>query len=313
MPLLGADLSLFNLVAEVPSDVDQGGARHARQQRARQRRGNDFRIGTGAEHEGEVHSAHLFDVLVLDGVQPYDLVAALGLSLFLRQQGCGVVSGKLCRARTARARAHVVGGKPYAHWLDAAGEVRSCRRSDDAVGVAIRRVNAEGNLTRNHKWTQVQSFLATSGWNPLLVHFHDLAQRFKEQFLRQLRHRQATGRVLEPLGIAVGAESFDGSVGLAVGLNALENCLAIVENRGGWIHLERSVRLHAGIVPTISLVPVNEDHMVGEVATKPRITQDFLNTLRGCRILRPRDGECFRCRRLSTHGADRTPWDRARG
>ena len=90
------------------------------------------------------------------------------------------------------------------------------------------------------------------------------------------------------------------AIGMAVGLDALEDCLAVVEDSGGRIHAERRVGAHLRVVPTLVLGPVNRHHVVGEVLTKAGVRQNLLQALWGGGVVSSRHG-------VIQHASQRTP------
>ena len=145
-------------------------------------------------------------------------------------------------------------------------------------------MHAQGDLGGDHERTQVQRGLAARGRDPILVDLGDLAQGLDELIHRQLRHSHALGRVGHAIGVGLRTERGNGAIRLAVGLDALEDGLAVVENIGSRVHAKRRVRAHLSVVPAVLLVPVNGDHVVGEVLTKARVLENLRKFLRGGRV-----------------------------
>src|SRR5207245_4704449 len=83
-PLIGADATLLDLVAEVATESEHAVARDARKQCSGELWCHQPSLGTAAEDEEEVHASHILDAPVLDGVEPDDLLAALLRRLRLR-------------------------------------------------------------------------------------------------------------------------------------------------------------------------------------------------------------------------------------
>ena len=55
---------------------------------------------------------------------------------------------------------------------------------------------------------------------------------------------------------------------MTVGLDALEDFLAVVQNSSGWVHHDWAVRDYLGGVPTLVLLPDHNHLVVGELGTK---------------------------------------------
>ena len=101
---------------------------------------------------------------------------------------------------------------------------------------------------------------------------------------RQLGHRQPAGGGLEALGVRLGPEGGDRAVGLAVGLETLEDLLRVVQDLGRRVERERRVRDELGVVPAAALGPLDGHHVVGEVAAEPGVGQDRLPLRVGQRV-----------------------------
>jgi len=82
------------------------------------------------------------------------------------------------------------------------------------------------------------------------------------------------GGGLEALGVLVGAERRDGAVGPAVGLEALEDLLRVVQGHVRRVERDRRVRNELTVVPAATLRPLDRHHVVGEVAAEPGVRQD---------------------------------------
>ena len=146
--------------------------------------------------------------------------AACGLG----DQGGGVVAAGLGVAGAAGDGAHVVLGEPDGDRLDAAGEVGAGRGGDHDEEVLVGGPDAEADLGRDHERPQVEGLprrraRAPSpgpGWTSasqasmnVSTGSSGIASRRAEAWKRS--------------ALALGAEGGDGAVGLAVGLEALED------------------------------------------------------------------------------------------
>ena len=81
-------------------------------------------------------------------------------------------------------------------------------------------------------------------------------------------------RAFEAGGIGLRPEEPDRAVGMAVGLETLEDFLRIVVDRAGRVHRHWCVVDDPVVVPAGLPVPVRHRHVVGEVATEARILPD---------------------------------------
>ncbi len=265
-PFVDAHLALDHVHAAIACQLQDAVAGDALEDAAGQRRGDQAAV---AHHQEHVHAAQLFQVLALDRVQEQHLRAALRLRLLLRQQRGGVVAAALGRAGAALGRARIVGGQPDRHRRHALGEVGTGRAGDDVVASLLRRAHAQERLVGDHEGAEVQAGLRRRR-HPRGIDRDQLPQRFDEQVHRQLRQRQALRRALQAPAVGVRAEGPDRTVGMAVGLDALEDLLAVVQHRGGRIQRQRAVGADLGIVPALLAVPFDGDHVVGEGVAEAR-------------------------------------------
>jgi hypothetical protein len=84
---------------------------------------------------------------------------------------------------------------------------------------------------------------------------------------------------VEPLGVGLRAEQRAAAIGLAIGLQPLEDLLRVVEHHGRRIELQVGARADLRVVPA-SLVGVSDGHhMIGEVPAPARILQHRLAVL----------------------------------
>ena len=148
-------------------------------------------------------------------------------------------------------------------------------------------MNPQGNLGGDHKGTQIQRCFSTGFRYPVLIYFHQLAQRLNKLLFRQLRHSQAFSRVDKPLGIMVGTESGNGIIGLTIGLDAFKDCLPVVEYVAGRFHCHRPVRSYLSIVPALFFGPINGDHVVRKMLAKAGVGENFAQFLRRRGVIGP--------------------------
>ena len=137
-------------------------------------------------------------------------------------------------------------------------------------------MHAQGALSGEHDWTQVQGFFTAGRWHPCRIGVHQQADCLKEGLLGQLRHCNAVSRALEATSVLLRAESNNGAIRHAICLQALKNCLPVMQDRRRRLHLNRTVCLQLGVMPALVCGPVNSDHVVGEVLTKTRVGQNLL-------------------------------------
>ena len=94
-----------------------------------------------------------------------------------------------------------------------------------------------------------------------------------KRLLGHRRHGQALGAAGEAGGVGLRAEGGDAAVGLGVGLEALEDRLRVVQDRGGRVQLQRRVGGQPGVVPALPGLVAGDEHAVGEVPAEARVGQ----------------------------------------
>ena len=72
---------------------------------------------------------------------------------------------------------------------------------------------------------------------------------------------------------------------MAVGLDALEDLLTVVQHRSGGVEGERAIGAHLVAVPIGIDGPAHVGHVVGEVFTKPWVLQDIVTDCIGHRLV----------------------------
>src|SRR5450830_811093 len=271
------DVTLVDLVAGIPQQLDDGRTGHAFEDRPGQPGGGYGTVGVDQE---DVHAAELFKVRVGPGVQEADLLAALGVCLLLRQQARGVVAAALGGSGAARSRPVVVLRDPDRDRLDATREVPADRRGDHQVLDLVRRAHAEEALGGVHEGAQVQGQLVAALGNPGQVGPDQGRDRAEEVRLAERRERESLGRRRESLGIRLGPEQPDRSVVVPVGLEPLEDLLPVMQHRGSRVQLRGRVRFDPPIVPAAREGPRDARHVVGEDRAELRCG-DQLGTLLG--------------------------------
>src|SRR5438445_23983 len=189
LPLFDADATFLDLITEVFAERQQGVSSDAWQQGAGEVRGQQSRPGSAAEDEEEVHATHLLNPVVLDRIEPDDLVAALLGRLRLRQQAACIVAACLGLAGSARRGPDEVLRQPYGDRLDAGGKVRSGGRGDEHERDLIRRRHGEVDLARVHERPEVEAVLDLD-WHPVGVQTHDEVDGLDEGRFRELGQRQ---------------------------------------------------------------------------------------------------------------------------
>ena len=114
--------------------------------------------------------------------------------------------------------------------LQAALEVRTDRRDQDAEGVLGSRGNADDLARTDHERTHIERSTRTKRRHPSGVRAHNGLHGLDELVLREAGHLETLGRGEHALGVHVGAKADDRAIFGGVGLQTLEDLLAIVEN-----------------------------------------------------------------------------------
>ena len=81
---------------------------------------------------------------------------------------------------------------------------------------------------------------------------------------------------------------------MAVGFEAFEAFLRIVQHRGARVELERRIRFDAAVGPALALRPGHVRHAVGEDLPECGLVDQFLALGVRCRVLIGQHGEAFR-------------------
>ena len=120
------------------------------------------------------------------------------------------------------------------------------------------------------------------GGDPVLVDGHDGLDGLHEVLLGDLGDAQAVVGVVGALGVHVRAEQVGLAVRAAIGLQALEHRLAVVEHHRGGVQLDLLVRHDARVVPALALGVIHHKHVIGEdVAEAQLLARRRLRLRRG--------------------------------
>ena len=258
--LLGGDAALLHLVAPVAQKLDAGTAGDAGQNGAVQVGGEDL----AAHLEHDIHGAYFFDILAVHAVQPQDLRVAALLGPVARAQGGGVVAAGLGHAGAALDGADILVLDVNLDGVQALGIIGTHGADDHDVLHMVGRMHAQSGVQTDHEGTDIQGGVLLIG-DPVLLQLDQLHDTGQSQLVGDIGHTQTVSGVVQTLDIAVGTEQLDGAVGGAVSLHALENFLAVMQDLGSGVDLQRTVGDDAGIVPALTLVIVHDEHMIGHV------------------------------------------------
>ena len=172
---------------------------------------------------------------------------------------------------------------PDGHARQAALEVGARRRADDVVVDDARGMHAHELLGRKHEGTQVEGGAIDVG-HPLDVRAHVIHEGSHEVLAAQLGQRQTAGRVIQARSVVAGAEGPHGPVLTLVGLDALEDGLAVVEDGGTGGQFERAVGDDAALIPAALARPAHVGHVIRELLTEGQGRHDLVVFFRRRRV-----------------------------
>ena len=263
--VVDGELLLADGVAPLPEDGEHGVPGDAGEDGALAGGGPDFAV----DLEHDVHAADFLDVLALLAVQPQNLAVAHGLGLLLADHGAGVVAAALGKAGAALDGADVLILDEDLHRVDALGVVSAGGGADDAEEELPGVVQGELAFGGEHKGPDVQRGAGLGG-NPVGVHRDDSLDGLDEHLLGEGRHAQPVVGVDHPAGVHLGPEELNLALGGAVGLEALEGLLGVVEGHRAGVHGDGAVGDDAGVMPADALGVVHQEHVVGHIFAKPQ-------------------------------------------
>ena len=137
----------------------------------------------------------------------------------------------------------------HGHGLDATGVVGAHGRHEDAELVLRGRRDADDLAGCHHERAHVERGAGAKGRHPGLVGLDDHLDRLDELVLREGRHHDAARGVGHAGGVEVRAEADDVAAGGGVGLEALEDLLAVVEDARALGEREGVVGGEAALLP----------------------------------------------------------------
>ena len=214
-----------------------------------------------AVNEQDVGATGLLDVGAGLGVQVEIVGIALGVGLDGGLEAHGVVQAGLDVAGAVRCGAVVVGDAQL-DGLEATLVVGAHRRHEDAEGVLGRGGDADDVAGADHERADVERGAGAKGRNPRGVGLDDLLDGLNEAVLGEGRHLEALGGVEHALGVLVRTEADDVAALGGVGLEALEDLLAVVEDAAALGDVHGVVGGQAALVP-LAVLPVGLVAVVG--------------------------------------------------
>ena len=227
--LVEADRALLDLHAEVLGHLHERAAGD----------GGKDGVGEGLRddelallgHEEHVRAAGLLDVGAGLRVEEEVVGIAGGVGEHAGVQRHGVVEAGLDVAG-AVGRGAVELGNDELDGLDAALVVRADRSDEDAELILVGGLHADDVARGEHERADVERGAGAEGRHPGGVGLDDLLNGLDELILGEGGHLEAGGGVVHALRVHVGTEADDGAVFGGVGLEALEDLLAVVKQAG---------------------------------------------------------------------------------
>ena len=195
-------------------------------------------VGTVLDAE-EVGSAGLVDILLLLGVE-IELAGVLAAvaSFDVSLEGSSIVTTDFVDAGAQRSGAVVLAGDDIGVGLEAALEVRSNGGNEDHEQVLVGGLDTHGDAGADEQRTEVQAGASAVRRDEALVELDDALAHLDELLGGELRHHDAAAGALQTLGVSFGAEDTNLTVFAAVGFQALEGFLTVVEAGSSHVHFD---------------------------------------------------------------------------
>ena len=133
-------------------------------------------------------------------------------------------------------------------------EVRAHGRHEDTELVLVGRLHADDVARGDHERADVERRAGTERGHPRGVGLNDLLDRLDEAVLREGGHDQALGGIGHALGVHVGTEAHDGPIGGGIGLEPLEDLLAIMEDARALRQRDAVIGSQGALIPCAILV-----------------------------------------------------------
>ena len=228
----------------------------------------------------------------------------MGSGLVGGRETGGVVAAALGGAGAAGSSPRVVGRDPQLH----GGRIVGAHgRGDQAVAVVLGLTYPEIGLVGDLERPQVHAALAVGQRDPGLLQGHQLVESGQEQLLGQRRHLKPLRGSGEPRRVPLGTEQPHRPIGVTVGLQSLEDLLAVVEHRSRRVQLPVAGGDDAGVMPPHALGVVGDGHVVGEELPEHRIRHDGGALGLGRRMVGAVKFKQWHVRRLVDETSPRTP------
>ena len=192
------------------------------------------------------------------------------MSEVVGKERSGIVATHLVLARAERSRAVVVAHDDVRIRSKASLEIRTYGSHEDKEAILLGRMNAHLGAGADEQRTDVERGTALVGGNPLLVEAHHLLHHLFEQLGGNLGHENAATGGLQTLSIVLYAEHAHLAVRTAIGFQAFESLLAIVQ--AGGCHVQFQILIGADLnLPPLTVAIVATDVVVGLHVTERQI------------------------------------------
>ena len=221
-------------------------------------------------HEQDVGATGLLDIGAGLGVEIQVLGIALAVSFHRGLKGHGVVEASLDVAGAVRCGAVVLGNAQLDR-LEATLKVRTDRGHENAERVLRSGSHADHVTGADHKRTHIQGCARAEGRNPCGVGRDDLLDCLNELVLGERGHLEALSGVVHTLGVHVGTEADDAAVLGGVGLQALKDLLAVMEDAAALGDMQGVVGGQAALVP-LAILPMGLVAVIGLHVAKAEAT-----------------------------------------
>ena len=124
-------------------------------------------------------------------------------------------------------------------------------------------VHAEDGVGRNDKGAQIERSAVFAG-HPVGVHGDNGLESLEVDVFGDVRDAHAGGGVVHTRDVLRRPEQLDRAFGRAIGFQAFEYLLRIVQHVRAGHELDGSIGHDTGIMPALALVVIHEEHVVGE-------------------------------------------------
>ncbi len=187
----------------------------------------------------EVGGAGFVDILFLLGIE-IELAGVLATvaSFDVGFEGSGIVATDFVDTGAERGAAVVLAGDDIGVGFETALEVRSDGGDEDEEEVFVGGFHTHGDAGTDEQGTEIEAGAGAVRRDEALVEFDDLFAHLDEFLGGEFGHHDTAAGALHTLGVGFGTEDADFAVFAAIGFQAFESFLAVVEAGGGHVHFD---------------------------------------------------------------------------